>query len=229
MKLASGRFWLIVVAAVVALGTIGPQPASHFMVSAAFAEERTEPAKPAIERGHVYIFRGLMNIWSRGMDRLGKTLAVEGVRLTVENHRHWKQMADEAAKEYAADKNFAPIIIIGHSLGADAAVLMATRLGEKGVPVRLVVCFDGVAAKQSDIEIPVSANVEEVLNFYKGRGWGREMTPSKGFKGKIENVDLRGIISVGHMNIDKNPELQARVVALVLEVLTGKKTESAAN
>jgi hypothetical protein len=229
MKLASGRLLVIAFAAMLAFGAVGYQPAAQFVFPAAAAKEEPAPAKPTIERGHVYIFRGLMNIWSRGMDRLGETMAAEGVRLTVENHRHWKQMADEAAKEYAADKNFAPIIIIGHSLGADAAVLMATRLGEKGVPVRLLICFDGVAAKQSNVEIPVSANVEEVLNFYKGLGWGREMTPGKGFKGKIENIDLRGITSVGHMNIDKNRELQARAAALVLEVLTGKQAEAATN
>jgi hypothetical protein len=230
MKLASVRFLLIVFAMILALGGLGPQNAVEFVLPAtAAAKEKAPPAKPTIERGHVYLLRGLMNIWSRGMDSLGDKLTAEGVRLTVDNHRHWKQRADEAAKQYASDENFGPIIIIGHSLGADAAVLMAGRLGELGVPVRLIICFDGVAAKQSDVDIPVSSNVEEVVNFYKGSGWGREMAGVKAFTGKIENVDLRGKSDVGHMNIDKNPELQARVQALVMEVLTGKKTEAATN
>jgi Thioesterase domain len=230
MKLASARFLAIVFAASVTFGPAGHLSSGHFVAPAAAAtKEKSVPAKPTIDHGHVFLLRGLMNIWSRGMDELGDKLTADGVNLSVSNHRHWKQLADEAAKQYASEKNYAPIIIIGHSLGADAAVLMAARLGEKNVPVRLIICFDGVSAKQSDVDIPVSSNVQEVVNFYKGSGWGREMNPGKGFTGKIDNVDLRSSSDIGHMNIDKNPELQARVQALVMEVLTGKKTEAATN
>ena len=34
---------------------------------------------------------------------------------------------------------------------------------------------------------------------------------------------------VGHLNIDKNPELQARVLALILATLNEKPTRSASN
>jgi hypothetical protein len=180
------------------------------------------------EHGQVYLLRGLANIWSRGMDKFGKQLTANGVRWSIHNHRVWKELGKEAAEKYKADKSFGPIIIVGHSLGADAAVLMAEEIGNAGVPVRLIITFDGVA-RQNEHVSKVSANVAEVLNFYKSNGWGREMLPAKGFKGKIDNVDLRGERKVGHMNIDKNVELQARVLGVILAALNEKPVRSARN
>ena len=48
-------------------------------------------------------------------------------------------------------------------------------------------------------------------------------------KGKIENVNLNEKRGVGHLNMDKNPELQARVVDFVLEVLGEKPAKAASN
>ncbi len=47
-----------------------------------------------------------------------------------------------AAANYKAGRE-GPIILIGHSLGADAVMEMADYLGKRGVPVALVVPFDG--------------------------------------------------------------------------------------
>lgn len=190
--------------------------------SSAFAKEKSNAPKAKIERGHAYLLRGLGNIWSRGIDELGEQLEAEGVRLSVHNHRYWKELAAEAAEKYKSEKDFAPIIIMGHSLGASASILMANKLGEYGVPVRLVITFDGLAHAHGT-KAPISRNVEEVLNFYNGSLLGVEIVPGRGFKGKIENVDVHDIEGAGHLKIDKNPELQARVAALVLAVLAEKR------
>ena len=63
----------------------------------------------------------------------------------------------QAAAKYKAGSE-GPIIIIGHSLGADAAMEMAAYLGQRGVPVALVVPFDGTDSYAA------SANVGRVLN-----------------------------------------------------------------
>src|ERR1700730_9095395 len=93
-------------------------------------------------RAHVYLLRGLMNIFSLGMDTLSEELNRRGVYATVHNHTEWQGLADPAAAKYKAGTE-GPIIIIGHSLGADAAMEMANYLGRKGIPVALVVPFDG--------------------------------------------------------------------------------------
>ena len=83
---------------------------------------------------HVYLFRGLADVFSTGMDTLAGELNKHGVRATSHSHGDWKAIADRAIADYKAKKE-GPIILIGHSLGADAAMEMADYLGDKGVPV----------------------------------------------------------------------------------------------
>jgi hypothetical protein len=228
IRIAFGRSLAIALIGTLALGLSGH--GGLVPASAATKDKAAAPAVPAatIEHGQVYLMRGLANIWSRGMDQLTDKLVAKGVRASVYNHSRWQELAAEAADKYPKEENFAPIIIIGHSLGANAAVLMAGKLGEAGVPVRLIITFDSLA-NTNDVKIKVPGNVEEVLNFYKGKAWGLELVPGKGFKGKIENVNLNEKRGVGHLNMDKNPELQARVVEVVLQTLGEGPAKAASN
>lgn len=222
MRLIFGRLIPVLIVAALALvfvgdGAFAPKTGPSF----ALAKEKTVAPKAKIDHGHAYLLRGLGNIWSRGIDRLGERLEAEGVRLSVHNHRYWKELAAEAAEKYKADKDFAPVIIIGHSLGATAGVLMAQKMGEYGVPVRLLIAFDGLS-HTSKAKAVVSRNVEDAVNFYNGFLLGMEMVPGRGFKGEIVNVDVRDVKGAGHLKIDKNPELQTQAIKLVLDVLAEK-------
>jgi hypothetical protein len=217
----------LAVAAVVALvflGFDGQRPVPGPNVASA---QRVNTPPAAIDHGYVIVLRGLMNIWSRGMDTVAKELEARGVRVHLDNHRFWKEIALELAKKYETDKSIAPIIIVGHSLGANAAVLMAEKLGQFSVPVRLLVTFDGLAHTEA-AQGRISYNVKEVLNFYNSKVLGIEMFPGKGFSGTIENVDVQGIKGLGHIKVDKNPELQARTILLVLQALS-ESSKSASN
>jgi hypothetical protein len=163
-------------------------------------------------RAHVYLLRGLMNIFSLGMDTLADELNRRGVYATVDNHADWQDLADSAAAKYKAGTE-GPIIVIGHSLGADAAMSMAAYLGERGVPVALVVPFDGTDS------YPASANVGRVLNLSQ-HYW---MTRGPGFHGTLVNVDLRSDPNIDHLTIDKSPRLHARVIAEVLAVVGSRR------
>ena len=66
-------------------------------------------------RAHVYLLRGLMNIFSLGMDTLAEQLKRRGVYATVHNYEEWQALADRAAADYKAGKE-APIILIGQAL-----------------------------------------------------------------------------------------------------------------
>jgi hypothetical protein len=72
-------------------------------------------------RAHVYLLRGLLNIFSLGMDTLAEKIQRRGIYATVHNHTEWEALADQAAAAYRAGKE-GPIIIVGHSLGADAVI-----------------------------------------------------------------------------------------------------------
>ena len=124
-------------------------------------------------------------------------------------------LAEQAAADYKAGKE-APIILIGHSLGADAVMEMAAYLGRKGVPVALVVPFDCTKSFEA------SDNVARVLNLTHG-GTPAYMRGGPGFRGTLANVDVSSDPSIDHINIDKSARLHARVVAEVLAVVGNHK------
>jgi alpha-beta hydrolase superfamily lysophospholipase len=165
-------------------------------------------------RAHVYLFRGLADVFSRGMDTLADELNNQGVYATSHSHTDWKPIADKAAADYKAKKE-GPIILVGHSLGADAVMEMADYLGDKGVPVALVVPFDGTQS------FPVPANVARVVNLTQ-RDYAY-MRPGPGFRGSLSNVDVSSDPDITHLNIDKSPQLHARVISEVLAVVGGHR------
>jgi hypothetical protein len=164
-------------------------------------------------REHVYLFRGLADVFSLGMNTLADQLNERGVYATAHSHTDWKPLADKAIAAYKAGKE-RPIILIGHSLGADAVMLMADYLGDRGVPVALLVPFD---ATQS---FPVPGNVGRCINFTQ-RDYAH-MRSGPGFRGSLSNVDLSSDSSIGHTNIDKVPRLHARVIDEVLAIVGGR-------
>jgi alpha-beta hydrolase superfamily lysophospholipase len=153
------------------------------------------------------------------MNTLADEINARGVYATAHSHTDWKSLADKAAADYKAGKE-GPIILIGHSLGADAVMEMADYLGDKGVPVALVVPFDGTQS------FPASANIARVVNLTQ-RDYAR-MRPGPGFRGSLNNVDLSSDPSIDHLNIDKSPRLHARVIDEVLAVVGGRPVAPAA-
>ena len=170
-------------------------------------------------RAHVYLLRGLLKIFSLGMDSLAEELKGRDVDATVHGYSEWQTLADQAAADYKARKE-APIILIGHSLGADSVMEMAAYLGRKGVPVALVVPFDCTKSFAS------SDNVARVLNLTHG-GTLTYMRGGPGFRGTLANVDVSSDPSIDHINIDKSLRLHARVVAEVLAVVGNHKAANA--
>jgi hypothetical protein len=169
-------------------------------------------AARAASRAHVYLFRGLADVFSTGMDVLTDELNRRGVYATSHSHTEWRMLADRVAADYKAGRE-GPIILIGHSLGADAVMEMADYLGDRGVPVALVMPFDGTQS------FPASANISRVVNFTQ-RDYAY-MRKGSGFRGTLLNMDLSSDPNIGHLNIDKSPRLHARAIAEVLAVAAG--------
>ncbi len=158
----------------------------------------------AQSRGHVYLLRGLMNIFSLGMDSLGEELQKRGVYATVHAYSDWQSLADQAAARYRAGTE-GPIILVGHSLGADAVMEMADYLDRKGIPVALVVPFDGTQSFSTPKNVGRLVNLTQRDYAYMTRG--------PGFHGSLANVDVSGDPNIGHISIDKSPRLHARVIS----------------
>ena len=163
-------------------------------------------------RAHVYVLRGLMNIFSLGMDTLAEKIQRHGINATVHNYSEWQSLADHAAAAYHAGTE-GPIIIIGHSLGGDAVMQMSAYLGRKGVPVALAVPFDSTQS------FPTPSNVGHLLNLTHA-DYGR-MWRGTGFRGTLSNIDVSSDHSIDHLNIDKSARLHTQVLAAVLAAVGG--------
>lgn len=157
---------------------------------------------------HVYLFRGLLNVFSLGMDDLAAQLRATGISAVVANHTQWRGVADEIIVNYRAGQR-GPIVLVGHSLGADAVMSMAEYLGQMGVPVSLVVPFDGTSPHAA------TANVARVLNLYKGEDVRISRGP--GFHGEITNYYVRDV-NVNHFNIDKSTALHSLVIRKIRSI-----------
>lgn len=177
-----------------------------------------DPSDPSAPRlpGRVYIMRGIGHIWSGGMTRLAHELNRRGTTASAHRHSEWPEIADEAIKLYKSDPDRWPIVLIGHSNGADMSINVAMRLKAHGVPVALIVAYDPTRFSNN-----VPSNVRRVINLYQATnvlGGGRIHAQSD-FRGQLINVDLRNHFELGHMNIDKSKRLREEVIAKVLQVV----------
>ncbi|MBS9477358.1 hypothetical protein [Ancylobacter radicis] len=167
----------------------------------AVAEAQTRKA-PQVR---VYLLRGLANIFSFGMDELTTKLNARGIKASVHSYVDWQTLSAVAIEDARAGKRRpTPVIIIGHSLGADAAVYMANKVSAAGVPVPLVVTFDPVTPTTA------SAKIGKVVNYYQAGGAGKAVSGPR-----VDNVDLTGAGQLSHFNIEKAAELHNRVIAMI--------------
>jgi hypothetical protein len=162
---------------------------------------------------HVYLMRGLLNIFSLGMDQLAAQIARNGVDASVYNHSVEETIVDAIAQKYRAGDH-GPYILVGHSLGADAVMLMALQLNAQGVPVALVVPFDGTASYAAPANVSCVVNVTQRKYAY--------MQAGPGFHGKLSNVDVSGDTTIDHVTIDKSPRLQAMALKEILQAARGQ-------
>jgi hypothetical protein len=157
---------------------------------------------------HVYLLRGVLNIFSLGLDDIAAKLERQGIHVTVANFVSWSSLADEAAAEYRSGKT-RTIILVGHSSGATALPDMVARLGEHGVPVKLAIGLDSVFRTR------LAGHAERYINFYVASGAGEPVTRTKDFRGSLENVDVQSVPGVGHLSIDKNQIMQQKVIGAI--------------
>jgi pimeloyl-ACP methyl ester carboxylesterase len=153
----------------------------------------------------VYLMRGFLNVFSLGMDSLARELRGVGISATVANHTEWQEIASEIAADYKAGRR-GPIVLVGHSFGADAVMSMGEYLGQQGVPVALIVPFDGTSPHAA------TANVARVLNLYKSESV--KITRGPGFHGELTNYYVSDA-NVTHMNIDDDSRLHAMVIGRI--------------
>jgi thioesterase domain-containing protein len=178
----------------------------------------TGDGKPPSGKGIVYLLRGGFDVFSTGMDELAEKLRERGIDARTLGQAGWKEAAAEAAERYKTRR--APVVLIGHSFGANAAVLMAGALGEKRIPVSLMVLFDPTEA----LKAPV--NVRRLLNFLSldMTGFDFHVFATPGFHGTLDNILHT---ELNHLSIDNDPALQKQTLEEVVKAVGGGRRAAA--
>jgi len=163
---------------------------------------------------HVYLLRGVLNVFSLGLDGIASKLEAQGIPVTITNYLGWSALADEAAADYRSGK-IHTIILVGHSSGATVLPDMVARLSQQGAPVKLAIGLDSV------FRTSLSGRVGRYVNYYIGNGNGEPVAPTKQLHGTLENVNVSNVPGVGHLTIEKSEIMQRRVISDIDAVAFG--------
>lgn len=170
-------------------------------------------AKRSDYSGEVILLRGGFGVFSNGLDRIARSLGKRGVSARVYSHTQVGLVAQTIIsnqKKYGRK----PIILVGHSWGADSVIRVANILKNARLRVKYVATF---AATKS---AAAPSNIQRLSNYYFSKdGWGKPIRPGPGFRGRLKNIDLSKNPSINHFNIDENPKLQRQIINNVLRYI----------
>jgi hypothetical protein len=221
MKLSSGDRGLVRQLANVVRISWRPGPVAAMLLTLLIVPVVADGASAAPPDGaaHVYLLRGVLNIFSLGLDEIGDKLEEQGIPVTIANYLSWSSLADQAAAEYRSGRT-RTIILVGHSSGATALPDMVARLDQLGAPVKLAIGLDSV------FHTSLAGRVGRYINYYVANGAGTPVAKTAQLRGALENVDV-GNQGIGHLTIDKNEMMQQRVISAIDAVVFGNAKRAA--
>ena len=198
--------------------------------------EAVRPVSEHPRAGNVYLVRGFIGIFSFGMDKLGEKIEERGIRANVYQDVQTSQLARTIADKYRGVSDPEPLVLIGHSYGADDVVTIARQLDKAGVPVDLLVTVDPVIAGDVPKNVKLTYNVFRSNGFFDYLPWLRGIPLKQAVPGAgtLMNVDIRRdrpeLMDSGtnHFTIDKNEKVQDAVVEQVLTICPPREAWTAA-
>lgn len=172
------------------------------LVFAAF----TSAPRP-VSAAEVYLFRGGFDIFSTGMNQMANTLRSKKVNASAHSFMAWQSIANDIVKRSKQKKVSYPIIVLGHSFGADAVEEFANFLGQNGITTELVIGFDATGPRT------FTKGAKKVIN-YRSSHIGPYLK-GPGFRGSITQVDVSKY-GANHFTIEQVNEVQALAMKEVL-------------
>jgi len=212
MKLT--RLVLVVLALVTGFAAAHAQTSSRPPWAAAPVTAKPGQPLPTRADTHVYLLRGLFGVFSLGMDSLSQELVEQGYTAEIYGWDEAQKVMQQITTRAQAGHG-GPVVVIGHSLGANAVIEVATAVQPQNVTVDLGVTFDATDPG------PVPDNVPVFINFWAQDGFGVPVTAVTGYTGQLENFDLSGQPNISHTSIDTIDKFHQFVIA-TLEGMTGK-------
>jgi hypothetical protein len=153
----------------------------------------------------VVLLRGWFGVFSTGLDSIADQLKRLGIEAEVAGHLNWSNEVAEILRDRAAGRS-GPLVLVGHSQGANNVIDMARSLEKYNVTVDLLVALSPF------LQNPVPANVVKAIDYYQGPGWGQPLEAGPGFHGKIVNNNLADDLTISHIGMDKNARIQAEIL-----------------
>jgi hypothetical protein len=163
----------------------------------------------------VLLLRGWFGVFSTGLDSLAGELKTIGVTAEVAGHLYWSTAVTNILRERAAGKT-GPLVLVGHSQGANNVIDMARDFAKHNVTVDLLVTL----APMLQNNIP--ANVVRAINYYQSPGWGAPIAAEPGFRGKLTNIDVANDPAIFHISIDKSAKIHAEIVREIAALAQAK-------
>src|SRR5215510_4773810 len=121
---------------------------------------QTTSTQPRV--GNVYLIRGLIGVFSTGMDTLSDQLTAQGIQTHVYQDAQWDYLGQELVKTYKGKtQNSEPLVLVGHSYGADDVVRVSRMLDAAGIPVDLLITVDATVPPN------VPKNVKLCYNYFQ--------------------------------------------------------------
>ena len=176
--------------------------------------------------GHVYTMRGgLGGIFSCGMNHLEDSLVNDyGIHATSTVWYKGYALSRAIIRDYQTHHITQPIVLVGHSLGANEQINVAAALNRAGgIPVDLLITVDAV------LPFTVPPNVKQVLNIYTP-SWvpmfsGLPLHAKNSQRTRVDNVNVHAVASVNHFTIDANQQVQRMMLQRIVATF-GMQTSS---
>jgi LysM domain len=175
-------------------------------------------------RPRIYLFRGFASvIMYRGLDQLAEKIERAGFATTINEAVLCDSLAMEAIRDY--HREAAPIVVIGHSIGALCALNFAAALQSGRVPVSLIVTTDAPRIARN-----VPGNVERYINIFQSNSvvGGCDVRPAPGFHGHYASYDLVEHSEITHVNMEKTQTVQDQLVTKIKQLSALPKSEGEA-
>ena len=218
--------WLLIVLSIQAMG--GCVDLTGLPTDPVAATWSTHGARVYRYPGHVYCMRGFLGIFSTGMDTFSHSLnrrhIIVAAALADEAHEQFKHLLLTAEEH---NKLNGPLILVGHSYGADDQIRTARFLGRHGCKVTLLLLLDPVTPPR------IPANVRRCFVIYKSHPWtdwfpalrGVPVTAANPRLTKVTNLNIRSMpvpfheTGIDHINISANRGVQQLMLQVVLRSL----------
>lgn len=183
----------------------------------------------ADQPGSTFLFLGLWNVFSKGLDDVAANLNSEGYHAQSLPGPEWANIGDQIIALERAGKLRRPLVLGGHSLGADKALYLAEKLQRAGITVDYICLLDATNPPK------VPANVTRCHNIYLSHPLTDWFPAFRGIavsavdkQTELVNYDVRYAqsgdltkINFDHFDIETNPAIQALMTDLIRAELGG--------